>query len=44
MDRRILTALALAWFLVAGMDVYVHGFAILDQFFDAFQAEARPWP
>lgn len=44
MDRRIVLLLVAAWFLAAGIDIYLNGFEIVDQFFEAFQAEVIPFP
>lgn len=33
-----------AWFVVAAVDIYLHGFAIIDQFFEAFRVEITVLP
>lgn len=44
MDRRIVMVLAVLWLVVAAIDIYLHGFTIVDQFFGAFRPEVRVLP
>lgn len=44
MDRRVVLMLAATWFLVAAVDVYLNGFNIIDQFFEAFRAQVSLLP